>query len=82
MRAARLLIGLALFALLAGCTQSEVQQGAEPPQKSPPPQVEVPPSPAVESAEDAEIDTLLQEIQALEEFLSDVESGDTLDVSL
>ena len=81
---AKLLLGLLLLGLLIpGCT-SKPGQKAAPPAKPAIAEEGAPPSTSEPglSDDDAEIDALLQEAQELEEFLSEVESGDMLDTGI
>ncbi len=74
---AKLLLGILLLGLLAGCATKPAQKPV--PSSPSPAEVSVPEEPLTN--EDAEIDALIQEVQELEEFLSDVEQGDTLELS-
>lgn len=69
---------LLLGILLPGCTSKpEEKAGANLPQVG-----EETYEPLTSEAEDAEIDTLFQEVQELEEFLDEIEQGDSLELSL
>lgn len=82
MRARLALLGILLLGLiLPGCTSKPEQKAGT----AVAPALEEAETPAPEpviSDDDAEIDALFQEVQELEEFLSDIEQGDSLELSL
>jgi hypothetical protein len=81
MRARLALLGILLLGLiLPGCTSKPEQKAgtAVAPALEEKTEVHEP----LISDDDAEIDALFQEVQELEEFLSDIEQGDSLELSL
>ncbi|WP_456473971.1 hypothetical protein [Candidatus Pyrohabitans sp.] len=69
---------LLLGILLPGCTSKPEERVGV----NPPPVEEEVYEPLTSEVEDAEIDTLFQEVQELEEFLDEMEQGDSLELSL
>ncbi len=82
MRARLALLGILLLGLLLpGCTSKPEQKASTAVAPAPEKVETAAPEPLI-GDDDAEIDALIQEVQELEDFLSDVESGEMLDTGI